>query len=90
MGPKNFLLATLVGLAFAVPAWAHHTHAMYEPEQRITLNGTVKEFQWINPHSWLYLIVTNENANTCGHRGGKSSSLENRKRSIRIGPVLSW
>ena len=64
MGPKNFLFATLVGLAFAAPAWAHHSHALYEPEQWITLNGTVKEFQWVNPHSWLYLIVTNENGET--------------------------
>ena len=57
---RNLSFASLIVFAVAVPAAAHHSHALYEPQTQITLEGTVKEFQWVNPHSWLYLIVTNE------------------------------
>ena len=64
MGSRSLLVAAVFALGIAVPATAHHTHAMYEPDALITLEGTVKEAQWINPHSWLYLIVTNEAGET--------------------------
>jgi len=38
-------------------ALAHHSTAMFEPERRITLNGTIKEFQWTNPHAWIQVSV---------------------------------
>ena len=31
---------------------------MYDQSKRITLNGTVQDWQWTNPHSELFLIVT--------------------------------
>jgi hypothetical protein len=48
----------LVGVA--APASAHHSHAMFDPSKKMTLVGTVKEFQWTNPHIWLQLMVPNE------------------------------
>jgi hypothetical protein len=41
----------------AVPALAHHSFAMFDQQKTITLTGTVKEFQWTNPHSWLQVMV---------------------------------
>src|SRR5262249_40619451 len=38
-------------------ALAHHSGAMFEPERTITLSGTVKEFEYTNPHSWLWVVV---------------------------------
>jgi hypothetical protein len=58
--------ATVIGLVFAgigaciMPAAAHHSGVMYEPTRTLTLNGTVKQFSWANPHSWLYVVVTDE------------------------------
>ena len=52
----------LVGLA--VPAGAHHSGAMFEPEKTITLKGVVKEFEYTNPHSWLWVTVTNDDKTT--------------------------
>jgi Family of unknown function (DUF6152) len=43
----------------AVPALAHHSFAMFDGEQKVTLEGTVKAFQWIYPHSWILLMVRN-------------------------------
>jgi len=38
-------------------AFAHHSHAMYDHDRTVTLTGTVKEFQWINPHCWIEVLV---------------------------------
>jgi hypothetical protein len=37
---------------------------MYDEETRITVQATVAEFIWTNPHSWVYLNVTGENGET--------------------------
>jgi hypothetical protein len=41
-------------------AHAHHSGAMFDPEVMLTLTGTVTRFDYVNPHSWLYVNVANE------------------------------
>ena len=41
----------------AAPVLAHHSFAMFDTQREVTLAGTVREFQWTNPHSWLQLNV---------------------------------
>jgi hypothetical protein len=33
---------------------------MFDSSKEVTLNGTVKEFQYTNPHSWIQLVVAGE------------------------------
>ena len=40
-------------------ASAHHSFAMFDAEKTVKLDGTVKEFQWTNPHSWILIMVKN-------------------------------
>jgi hypothetical protein len=57
------LIASLAGLAVAAaPAFAHHSRSGFYQgaESLITLSGTVKEFRWINPHSFIILEVRDE------------------------------
>jgi hypothetical protein len=57
----NLKALGLAGIAFtlsAIPALAHHSFAMFDAEKKVTLDGTVKEFQWTNPHSWILLTVS--------------------------------
>jgi hypothetical protein len=54
---KNTLLAALATL-LASTAVAHHSAAMFDHAKTVTLTGTVKEFQYTNPHSWLQVMVT--------------------------------
>jgi len=57
----NLKVLGLAGIAFtmsAIPALAHHSFAMFDAEKKMTLDGTVKEFQWTNPHSWILLTVS--------------------------------
>jgi hypothetical protein len=42
------------------PAFAHHSFAMYEPTKTLTFKGTVKSFQWTNPHVVLWVLVQPE------------------------------
>ena len=51
----RFLL-TLVASA-ALPALAHHSFAMFDQSKQVTLVGTVKEFQWTNPHAFIHVEV---------------------------------
>ena len=58
-----FAIALLGAAMMAVtagPAVAHHSGAMFEESKTVTLEGTVKEFQYTNPHSWLLVDVKNK------------------------------
>jgi hypothetical protein len=52
----NTLIASLV---LPVLAMAHHSGAMFESTKTVTLNGTVTEFNWTNPHSSIKVEVPN-------------------------------
>ena len=39
---------------------AHHSTAMYDTQNPITITGTVKRFEWTNPHAFVYLEVKDE------------------------------
>jgi hypothetical protein len=38
-------------------AEAHHSFAMFDSTKKLTVSGTVKEFQWTNPHSYIQLVA---------------------------------
>ena len=58
--------ALLAALALAgTPALAHHSTAAFDFQKTVEFTGTVKDFQWTNPHIWLQLVVPGE--------GGKST-----------------
>ncbi len=48
------LAATLLS---AATAWGHHSGAMFDAQKTVTLEGSVKTFQWSNPHCWIQLLV---------------------------------
>ncbi len=50
-------LAACLAAAAASPAVAHHSFAMFDKSKQLTLLGTVKAFQFTNPHSWIQLVV---------------------------------
>jgi hypothetical protein len=41
-------------------AQAHHSFAMFDMTREVTVNGTVKEFQWTNPHAYIQLTAKDE------------------------------
>jgi hypothetical protein len=57
----NLLLAVVAAAAVSAPATAHHSFAMFDSTRTIVVSGTVRDFQWVNPHSWIQLLVTDGN-----------------------------
>jgi hypothetical protein len=47
----------------ALPASAHHSYAMFDVAKQVTVEGTVKQFMWTNPHSWIRLEVMDPQGN---------------------------
>jgi hypothetical protein len=43
--------SVLASMLIAGPAPAHHSFSMFDTTKKVTLTGTVREFQWTNP-SW--------------------------------------
>ena len=79
---------------------AHHSGAMFDRSKPITLTGTVKEFQWTNPHSWIQVNVTDARGVTkeWSIEGGSPNSLVRQgwrkttfkpgdKVTLRVGPM---
>jgi Family of unknown function (DUF6152) len=60
MNKSIFPLSLAIILAMPA-ASAHHSSAMFKMDTRISLSGTVREFQWTNPHSYIQLLVKDEN-----------------------------
>ena len=55
MGARIAALAVLT--ACAGSAEAHHSRAMFDIQKPVELTGTVREFQWTNPHCYIQLVV---------------------------------
>jgi hypothetical protein len=53
------ILGVVATVVMVVPAAAvaHHSAAMFDSTAEVTLNGTVVEWQWRNPHCTLRLDV---------------------------------
>ena len=54
---RGFAVLAASGMLISGSALAHHTHAHYEAERTVVLTGTIKEFDWRNPHSWVTIEV---------------------------------
>ena len=57
---RKFLIASALMLGIVAPAFAHHSPAAFEAQKTVTLVGTIKEFRWQNPHTWIEVMVPNE------------------------------
>ena len=65
MTRRVFLMAGLgVVLGSARTALAHHSTAMYDMANPVTVKGTVKRFEWTNPHAFIFLDVKDDKAAT--------------------------
>lgn len=58
MRVRSFLVAIIAVIFVTLPVSAHHSHGNYNMGTYTTIKGTVKEVQWVNPHTWVYLEVT--------------------------------
>ena len=78
-GVDTVIAAVFGVLACASIATAHHSTAMFDMQKTVELKGTVKDFQWTNPHTWTIVTVEGDTA-TAGDYGleGMSSNYLSR------------
>lgn len=63
MRAQSALTLALATLVLAAPATAHHGRASYS-DDIVTLEATVTEFRFINPHVQIYFDITNDAGET--------------------------
>ena len=56
----SLILAVLCAVAAALPVPAHHSQGMYDLSAWTTMEGTVRQVRWSNPHAWVFLDVEDE------------------------------
>ncbi len=57
----RFIISILATLVLVTGASAHHSRpAQYNMDSPIELTGVIRDMDWINPHSYLYLDVKSE------------------------------
>ena len=82
-------LLTLSMIAASVgPFAAHHSTVPFDTTKQTTLTGIVKEFDWTNPHTWIWINVPNDKGgmdlwgvegmspNYLGRRGWTKSTIK--------------
>lgn len=58
---KYLVTGVAVVAAFMMtPVLAHHSYAMFDSNKTVTIEGTVTQFQWTSPHSWIDVAVTDK------------------------------
>jgi exonuclease VII large subunit len=78
------IVAAVVAAAVAVQA--HHSiSSVYDGSRRVTIEGTVSEFQLINPHPFLFLDVTDAKGQAQQWR----LEMDNRFELVAIGVTAS-
>jgi hypothetical protein len=94
--------ASVIVLLLAGSAIAHHSPVVFDRAKKVTLNGTVREFVWTNPHSSIQIAVPNDaggvdvwgvemnSPNNLVRQGWKSTLLKaGDKVSIVVNPLRS-
>src|SRR4051812_45945994 len=61
MSKRFGIITAVAAVALAGPAAAHHTFAMFDLKKVVTVTGTLKDFQWTNPHIWVEITVPGRN-----------------------------
>lgn len=87
-------LAAVAIVLIAIPVLAHHSFdAEFDRTKSVTLQGTVVQFEFINPHSWIHLDVKDASGKVERWRAetGNPGSLLRRgwkKDSLKAGDVI--
>ena len=99
MSRVSLVLIAGAAVLATVPAVAHHSFAMFDQRKVMTLEGSVREFQWTNPHAFIELDVTSggraqhwsielNSPNNLKRQGWSRTSLKTGdKISVRVAPL---
>ena len=94
-------VAIVLVLGIVPPAFSHHSHAMFDLSEEVSMAGTVTQFVFRNPHVFLYIDVKNDAGATANYwvemsnipnmirRGiGQATFKPGDKVTVRLHPLL--
>ena len=82
---RKYSTISFILLACLVPSLhAHHSNAMFDDKVELIMTGVVTKFDYVNPHSWLYIDVTAEDGSIT--QWGFELSAPPRLRRIGVSP----
>ena len=93
---RAWMVAGVAALMASSPAVAHHSFAMFDQKKIMTLEGTVTQFQWTNPHAFIELDTAGgthwsielNSPNNLKRQGWLRSSLKaGEKITLRMNPL---
>src|SRR5262245_62941776 len=61
---KAFALMGIAAALGAAPALAHHSFAIFDQSKVLYANGTVQNYELVNPHAWLHVDITGADGKT--------------------------
>jgi len=68
MGTKLAIAVGIMGLAtsgWMSSASAHHAFAAeFDANKPVSFKGTIEKMEWVNPHTWLHVVVKNADGTT--------------------------
>ncbi len=83
-------LAGLLGAIGAGAAQAHHSYSMFDRSKTTTLSGSIRNFEMVNPHSYVWVIVRGASGSDqiWGLEGGGVAAMQRaglNKSSVKVG-----
>ena len=81
----------LVALSMAPAAEGHHSFASeFDAEKPIQLSGFVTKVEWMNPHVWFYLDVTDEETGEVRNWGFEMGAPHQLQGGVGAVPPSIW
>ncbi|MGC3982894.1 MAG: DUF6152 family protein [Steroidobacteraceae bacterium] len=75
---RSLLAAGVAALLCTGATFGHHSPAAFDRSNPLIVAGTVEQFKWVNPHSWIFLQVPN------GKGGNDKWTLEGGSTSVMV------
>lgn len=94
MKATYFVLASVIGIAAALPLAAHHSFAAeFDGSKAVRLRGTLTKIEWTNPHSYFYIDVKGDKGATVnwGCEAASPGALSRRgfkKGDVKLGDMV--
>jgi len=57
------ILAMTLAMLLSTSGYAHHSFGMFDNTTELWLEGSIREFQWTNPHAWIQIVVKDDTGN---------------------------